>query len=89
MGVSGDLLEVDSRRFLHEAVSSGVFGEIMDIWPFFYYSLTYVLYYFHLVRINLPLFSTVIPSIICMFLSCRPFVVITTLSTGLVGVEVN
>ena len=26
---------------------------------------------------------------ICMFLSCRPFVVITTLSTGLVGVEVT
>ena len=28
------------------------------------------------VRINLPLFSTVVPSIICMFLSCN--VVITT-----------
>ena len=41
------------------------------------------------VRINLPLFSTVVPSIICMFLSGRPFVVITTLSTGLVGVEVT
>ena len=41
------------------------------------------------VRINLPLFSTVVPSNICMFLSCRPFVVITTLSTGLVGVEVT
>ena len=40
-------------------------------------------------RINLPLFSTVVPSNICMFLSCRPFVVITTLSTGLVGVEVT
>ena len=39
-------------------------------------------------RINLPLFSTVVPSNICMFLFCRPFVVITTLSTGLVGVEV-
>ena len=39
-------------------------------------------------RINLLLFSTVVPSIICMFMSCRPFVVITTLSTGLVGVEV-
>ena len=42
-----------------------------------------------LVRINLPLFSTVVPSNICMFLSCRPFVVMTTLSTGLVGVEVT
>ena len=35
-----------------------------------------------LIRINLPLFSTVVPSSICMFLSCRPFVldnvVITT-----------
>ena len=39
--------------------------------------------------INLPLFSTVVPSNICMFLSSRPFVVITTLSTGLVGVEVT
>ena len=44
---------------------------------------------FKLIRINLPLFSTVVPSNICMFLSCRPFVVITTLSTGLVGVEVT
>jgi hypothetical protein len=26
------------------------------------------------VRINLPLFSTVVPSNICMFLSCSPFV---------------
>ena len=39
--------------------------------------------------INLPLFSTVVPSNICMFLSSRPFVVITTLSTGLLGVEVT
>ena len=38
--------------------------------------------------INLPLLSTVVPSNICMFLSCRPIVVIT-LSTGLVGVEVT
>ena len=41
------------------------------------------------IRINLPLFSTVVPAIILMFLSCRPFVAITTLSTGLVGVEVT
>ena len=34
--------------------------------------------------IVLSLFSTVVPS---MFLSCRPFFVITTFSTGLVGVE--
>ena len=40
------------------------------------------------VRINLPLFSTVVPASIFMFLSCRPFVAIT-LSTGLVGVEVT
>ena len=39
-------------------------------------------------RINLPVFSNVVPAIILMFLSCRPFVAITTLSTGLVGVEV-
>ena len=43
----------------------------------------------HYASINLPLFSTVVPSNVCMFLSCRPFVVITTLSTGLVGVEVT
>ena len=43
------------------------------------------------VRINLLfcLFFTVVPSSIFMFLSCRPFVAITTLSTGLVGVEVS
>ena len=41
------------------------------------------------VRINLPLFSNVVPAIIFVFLSCRPFVAITTLSTGLVGVEVT
>ena len=40
-------------------------------------------------RVNLHLFSTVIPSNISMFLSCRPFVVITALSTGFVGVEVT
>ena len=39
--------------------------------------------------INLPLFSTVLPSNSRLFLSCRPFVVITTFSTGLVGVEVT
>ena len=32
-------------------------------------------------------FPPVVPSNICMFLSCRPFVVITTFSTVLVGVE--
>ena len=36
---------------------------------------------------QLPLFSTVVPAIIFVFLSCRPFVAITTLSTGLVGVD--
>jgi hypothetical protein len=30
-----------------------------------------------------------VPSNICIFLSCRPFVVNTTFSTGLVGVEVT
>ena len=34
-------------------------------------------------------FSTVVPSKSCVFLFCRPFVVITTLSTGLVGVAVT
>jgi hypothetical protein len=34
-------------------------------------------------------FSTIVPSNGCVFLSCRPFVVITTFSTGLLGVEVT
>ena len=42
---------------------------------------------FQLEFIVLPLFSTVVPSNICMFLYCRPFAVITTFSTDLVGVE--
>ena len=41
------------------------------------------------VRINLPLFSTVVPAVTFVFLSCGPFVAITTLSTGFVGVEVT
>jgi hypothetical protein len=41
------------------------------------------------VRFNLPLFSTVVAPSIFLFLSCRPFVAITTISTGLVGVEVT
>ena len=40
-------------------------------------------------RINLPLFSTVLPSNSRLFLFCRPFFVITTFSTGLVDVEVT
>ena len=42
---------------------------------------------FQLEFIVLPLFSTVVPSNIYVCLSCRPFVVIATFSTGLVGVE--
>ena len=42
-----------------------------------------------MIIINLPLFSTVVQAIIFVFLSCRPFVAITTLSTGFVGVEVT
>jgi hypothetical protein len=41
------------------------------------------------VRINLSLFSTVLPSNSRLFLSYRPFVVITAFSTGLLGVEVT
>ena len=37
--------------------------------------------------IVLPLFSTVVPSNICMLWSCRPFVVITTFSTPTRPVE--
>ena len=33
-------------------------------------------------------FSTVVPSNSCVFISCRPFIVITIFSTGLVSVEV-
>ena len=45
---------------------------------------------FQLELINyFPLFSTVVPSNIRMFLLCRPLVVITTFSTRLVGVEVT
>ena len=44
---------------------------------------------FFLIRINLPLFFTVVPAVIFVVLSCRPFVAITTLSTGFVGVEVT
>ena len=47
-----------------------------------------ILLIFLKVRINLPLFSTVLPSNSRLFLSCRPFVVIT-FSTGRVGVEVT
>ena len=39
--------------------------------------------------INLPLFSTFLPSNSRLFLSYRPFAVIATFSTGLVGVEVT
>ena len=41
------------------------------------------------VTINLLfyLFFTVVPSNICLFLSCRPFVVNITFSTSLIGVE--
>ena len=46
-------------------------------------------YYNYNLRINLPLFSTVVPAVIFVALSCRPFVAITTLSTGFVGVEVT
>ena len=42
-----------------------------------------------IVRINLPLFSIVLPSNSRLFLSYRPFVDITAFSTGLVGVEVT
>ena len=46
---------------------------------------------YHGIRIILLsyLFFTVVPSNTCVFLSCRPFVVNTTFSTGLVGVEVS
>ena len=45
----------------------------------------------NLIRINLLfyLFFTIIPSNSCVFLSCRPFDVNATFSTGLEGVEVS
>ena len=44
-----------------------------------------------LVKINLLFYLYFPPSshLIYVFLSCRPFIVNTTFSTGLVGVEVN
>ena len=50
---------------------------------------TPVLRHVILITINLPLFSTVVPAVTLVFPSCRPFVAITTLSTGFVGVEVT
>ena len=44
---------------------------------------------FQLEIIYFTYFSTVVPSNKCVFLSCRSFVVNTTFSTGLVGVEVS
>ena len=34
-------------------------------------------------------YKIIVPAVIFVFLSCRPFVAITTLSTGFVGVEVT
>ena len=48
-----------------------------------------ILNWINSVRIYLPLFSTVLPSNSRLFLSCRPFVVITTFSTDLLDVEVT
>ena len=61
--------------------TTGVFSAGFDVITFFRLD--------YRVRINLTLFSTVVPSSIFMLLSCRPFVVITTLSTGHVGIEVS
>ena len=65
-----------------------IMHEIINRWRFEWPNGIKFIYIQH-ARINLPLFCTVVQSNICMFLSCRPFVAITTLSTGLVGVEVN
>ena len=95
-GLIGMLLVSRSRLVEKDAV------EVFHYYGF-YLSSSFLMYYFKSrlenimfctdgkisIRINLPLFSTVVPSSIFMFLSCRPFVVITTLSTGLVGVEIT
>ena len=42
-----------------------------------------------IINLLFSLYFTVVPSNTCVFLSCKPFVVNTTFSTGLVGVEVS
>ena len=42
-----------------------------------------------LINVLFYLFFIVVPSNSCVFLSCRPFVVNKTFSTGLVGIEVS
>ena len=54
----------------------------------FFLSLLYFNYISEILVRIIYYFSTVVPSNICMFLSCRPFVV-DTFSTGLVGVKVT
>ena len=73
--------------WFQQKLSSTIF-KMYTIWKTFYENIghnskkrrdyrngNYLLIQFY--PINLPLFSTVFPSNICMFLSCRPFVVIT------------
>ena len=60
------------------------FQALYDSWGS--HSIKHLLFKVQPIRINLPLFSTVVTSNICMFLSCRPFVVITC-STPTLPVE--
>ena len=62
-----------------EASSGSILLNIMFHAPIGRFQLE-LMYYF-------TYFSTVNPSNSCMFLSCRPFVVNITFSTGLMGVE--
>ena len=74
-----DITDPQSRNIALVDILKELTKEIYTVSPSVLFSL----------RINLPLFSTVVPAIIFVLLSCRPFVAITTLSTGLVGVEVT
>ena len=69
---------ISIQKYFHSGCIFLLFAE-QD--PGIYYYLELIYYFIY--------FSTVIPSNICVFLSCRPFVVNTTFSTGLMGVEVS
>ena len=82
---------LDFFYFVVIAISE-VGGLLSATWAFYMYKLkTLIKSSLILIRINLLfyLFFTVVPPNTCVFLSCRPFVVNTTFSTGLVGVEVS
>ena len=75
------LIEFGVPRKLFRLIKTSILLNIMFHAPMGRFQLELIYYFTY--------FSTVAPSSIFVCLSCRPFVVITTLSTGLVGVEVT